>query len=105
MATSESFIQYVLDQLSPLEGISARKMMGEYIIYLKGRIAAYAADDRLLIKPTESALGILALCAMMEPYPGAKKMILFEDIENSELLCSVLERIYEELEEPGGGRR
>lgn len=70
----------------------------------KGRIAAYAADDRLLIKPTESALGILAGCAMMEPYPGAKKMILFEDMENSELLCSVLERIYEELEEPGGRR-
>ena len=49
MASSKEYLQFLLDQLSDLKEITYRMMMGEYILYYRGKIAAYVCDDLSLI--------------------------------------------------------
>ena len=86
MATSKEYMDYILDQLSGVEGITHRKMMGEYILYIHGRIAAYVCDDRLLVKPVAAAKRLLPDAPMEAPYPGAKEMLLVEDTDDRVLM-------------------
>lgn len=78
MASSKEYYDYVLDQLSLLDDVSSRKMMGEYILYYKGKIFGGIYDDRFLIKKTEAALDLLENVAEEIPYEGAKPMLLAE---------------------------
>jgi TfoX/Sxy family transcriptional regulator of competence genes len=59
METHKEYLLFLLDQLSSLEGITYRRMMGEYILYYRGKVAAYVCDDRLLVKPVPSAVRML----------------------------------------------
>ncbi len=93
MATSKEYMDYILDQLSGVEGITHRKMMGEYILYIHGRIAAYVCDDRLLVKPVAAAKRLLPDAPMEAPYPGAKEMLLVEDTDNRVLMERLLQII------------
>lgn len=68
MATSKEYLRFALDQLSDLEGISYKQMMGEYIIYYKGKLAAYVCDNRVLIKPVKSALSLMPEAPLQAPY-------------------------------------
>ena len=90
MATSKEYMEFILGQLSELEGITHRAMMGEYIIYYKGRIAAYVCDDRLLMPS-----------AVYEPpYEGAKDMLLVDNVDDREYLTGLFNAVYDELSEP-----
>lgn len=100
MATSKDFLAYILDNLSGVEGITYRQMMGEYIIYMNGRIAAYVCDNRLLIKPVPSSVRLMPDAVYESPYKGAKEMLLCEDTEDREFLKTLFEAIYDELPEP-----
>ena len=100
MATNKDFLVYILDNLSDIEGITCRQMMGEYIIYMNGRIAAYVCDNRLLIKPVPSAVKLMPDAAYEAPYEGAKEMLLCEETDNREFLKTLFEAIYDELPEP-----
>lgn len=93
MAISKEYMDYILDQLSGVEGITHRKMMGEYILYIHGRIAAYVCDDRLLVKPVAAAKRLLPDAPMEAPYPGAKEMLLVEDTDNRVLMERLLQII------------
>ena len=93
MATSKEYMDYILDQLSGVEGITHRKMMGEYILYIHGRIAAYVCDDRLLVKPVAAAKRLLPEAPMEAPYPGAKEMLLVEDTDDRVLMERLLQII------------
>lgn len=97
MATSKEYFDYVLDQLSLLDDISSRKMMGEYILYYKGKIFGGIYDDRFLIKKTESVLNLLGNAVEEIPYGGAKPMILVDEVDNKEFLKNLIERVYSEL--------
>jgi TfoX/Sxy family transcriptional regulator of competence genes len=96
MASSKEYLDFVLEQLSGLDDISHRAMMGEYIIYYKEKVIGGIYDDRFLIKPAKSALNLMPNCPLEIPYPGAKKMIL-ADIDNRDLLNKVIPLIYEEF--------
>lgn len=100
MATSKEYLNFILEQLSLIDGISHRQMMGEYIIYLHGRIAAYLCDSRLLIKPVPSAVRLMPDAVYEPPYEGAKDMLLCENVDNKEFLKELFEAIYEELPKP-----
>lgn len=100
MASSKEYLEFILEQLSAVEGITYRAMMGEYIIYHHGKIAAYLCDDRLLVKPVSSAVEMLPEATYEPPYEGAKDMILVEDVENREFLKELFEAMYPELPEP-----
>ena len=90
----------MLDQLSGLEEISYRAMMGEYIIYYRKKIVGGIYDDRFLVKPVKSAMSMMSDAKMEMPYDGAKEMILVEDIENREFLKELFEAMYDELPSP-----
>ncbi|MCI8776038.1 MAG: competence protein TfoX [Oscillospiraceae bacterium] len=99
MSTSKEYLNYVLDLLSELDEITYRAMMGEYIIYYRGRIAGGIYDNRLLIKPVETAKKLMPEASFEIPYKGAKEMILIEE-ENKTVLRELFEAIYEELPVP-----
>ena len=94
MPSSKEYLNYILDRLSPLSEISYRPMMGEYIIYYKGKIAFEICDNRLLVKPVPAALKMLPNASLEPPYAGAKDMILVENVDDGELLRSLVEKIY-----------
>ena len=73
MSSSKSYLDFIMDQLSGLEGVSWRAMMGEYIIYYKGKIIGGIYDDRFLVKPTKRARALMPEAGMALPYEGAKK--------------------------------
>lgn len=100
MATSKDYLNFILDQLSELEGISHRRMMGEYIIYHHGKIAAYLCDDRLLVKILPSTTALIPNASHEPPYDGAKEMLLVDNVDDREFLKILFEAMYPELPEP-----
>ena len=100
MASSKEYLAFILDQLSEVDGITYKMMMGEYIIYLRGRIAAYLCDDRLLVKPVPSAIKMMPNASHEPPYDGAKDMLLVDNVESRDFLKALFEAIYPELSEP-----
>ncbi len=100
MATSKEYMAFILDQLSLIDSITHRMMMGEYIIYIDGKIIAYVCDDRLLVKPTKTAFKILPDAPLEPPYDGAKPMILVENVDDKQLLKGLFEKIAPELPAP-----
>ena len=105
MATSKEYLQFVLDQLSDLPEITYRGMMGEYILYNRGKIAAYLCDDRLLVKPVPAAVKLMPDARMEAPYEGAKEMLLVEFTDDRQRLAELLETIYPELPAPKPKKR
>ena len=99
MASTKEYLEYVLEQLSDLEEISARAMMGEYILYYNGRIFGGIYDDRLLVKPVSSALKKMPDASREIPYEGAKEMLLVDEVDNREFLCDLVESMWDELPE------
>ena len=97
MASSKEFLRFILDQLSDLDDISYRPMMGEYIIYYRGKIVGGIYDDRLLVKKTKSALELMPAAVCDFPYEGAKEMLLVDEIDNKKLLTKLFETMYKEL--------
>lgn len=100
MATSKEYLNFVLEQLSDLEEISCRSMMGEYIIYYRGKIAAYVCDDRLLVKPTTSAISHMPDAPFESPYEGAKDMLLVTNLDDKAFLAELFCAMYDELPLP-----
>lgn len=105
MATSKDYINFIKEQLSALGDIEVRQMMGEYIIYYRGKIAAYVCDDRLLIKPVAAAEKYLPNARHEPPYTGAKDMLLVEEVDSAEYLAGLFEAIYDELSAPKPKRK
>ncbi len=99
MATDKEYLNFILEQLSELDNITHIKMMGEYIIYFRGKITAYVCDNRFLVKPVDSAKKLLPYASMEPPYDGAKDMILVDNIDDKEFLKELFIAMYPELPE------
>ena len=97
MASSKEYLHYVLEQLSEVEGLRYRPMMGEYLIYCCGKVVGGVYDDRLLVKATPSAMALLPDAPREEPYPGGKPMLLVTEMENKRFLRELLEGIADEV--------
>ncbi|HAE17451.1 MAG TPA: competence protein TfoX [Erysipelotrichaceae bacterium] len=100
MASSKEYLEFILEQLSGMEGISYRPMMGEYIIYCNGRIAGGIYDDRFLVKPVKAAREMMPDAETEIPYEGGKEMLLVNRVDDRDFLCELLEAMYEELPVP-----
>ena len=105
MASSKEYLEYILGQLSELDDITYRAMMGEYIIYYRGKIIGGIYDDRLLVKPIKAAISYMPTASYELPYEGAKKMLLVDEVENREYLTGLLNAMYEELPAPKPKKR
>ncbi|MER1993875.1 MAG: TfoX/Sxy family protein [Eubacteriales bacterium] len=100
MASSREYLDFILEQLSGLENVTWKAMMGEYILYWRGKIVGGIYDDRFLVKPTKSALAMMPDADRELPYEGAKEMLLADNVDNREFLTSLLEAMYDELPAP-----
>ena len=105
MASSKEYLDFVLEQLAGLDDVTYRAMMGEYILYYRGKIAGGIYDDRFLVKPTKSAVAMMPDADMEQPYDGAKAMLLVDDVENREFLWELLDAMYDELPAPKGKKK
>ncbi|MBO4305959.1 MAG: TfoX/Sxy family protein [Clostridia bacterium] len=100
MASSKEYLDYIMEQLSELQSVSYRKMMGEYIIYYRGKIPGGIYDDRFLIKPVDSAKALMPNARLEIPYDGGKAMLLVDNVDNKAFLKELFEAMYEELPAP-----
>ena len=100
MASSKEYLDFVLEQLSELNDITYKPMMGEYIIYYRGKIVGGVYDDRFLVKPVKAAKNMMPEAELELPYEGAKEMLLVDNIENKAFLKELLEGMYSELPAP-----
>lgn len=105
MASSKEYLEFILDQLSELEEITYRTMMGEFIIYYHEKVVGGIYDDRLLVKPVKSAISFIPTASYELPYEGAKEMLLVDEVENKEILTGLFNAMYEELPAPKPKRR
>ena len=100
MASSKEYLQFILEQLAGLEEVTYCAMMGEYIIYYRGKIVGGIYDDRLLVKPVKSAISYMPAASYELPYDGAKDMLLVEDVDSKEFLTGLFNAMYDELPSP-----
>lgn len=97
MASSKEYLDFIMDQLSDLEDVKVRAMMGEYIIYYRGKIVGGIYDDRFLVKPVPAAVELMPEAQRELPYNGAKEMLLVDEVDNREFMCNLLRAMYDEL--------
>ncbi len=103
MASHKDYLDFILEQLSEAEGISWRAMMGEFILYDRGKVIGGIYDDRFLVKPTASALAMMPEARRELPYPGGKEMLLVDNVEDREFLKDLVEAVADEL--PAAGKK
>ena len=100
MASSKEYLDFILEQLSGLNGITFKAMMGEYILYMNGRIFGGIYDDRFLVKPTKSAMAMMPEADRELPYEGAKEMLLVDNVDSRDFLTDLVTAMYDELPAP-----
>ncbi|MCR5135522.1 MAG: TfoX/Sxy family protein [Oscillospiraceae bacterium] len=100
MASSREYRDFIMEQLSELEDVSCKAMIGEYILYYRGKVVGGIYDDRFLVKITKSAEIMMPNADRELPYEGAKEMLLVDRVENRDFLHDLLEAMYDELPLP-----
>ena len=105
MASTKEYLNYILEQLSGLDDVSSRAMMGEYIIYYQGKVIGGIYDNRFLVKPVKSAVAFMPDAVFESPYEGAKDMILVDNPEDREFLAELFNAMVDELPAPKKRKR
>ena len=100
MASSKEYLDFILEQLSDLEDITYRPMMGEYILYYRGKLIGGIYDDRFLVRPVKSAVTMMPDARMELPYDGAKEMLLVDNVDDREFLRKLVNAMYPDLPAP-----
>ena len=100
MASDKEYLEYILEQLAMPEDVSYRAMMGEYVLYYRGKVIGGIYDNRFLVKPVKSAAAMMPEAEWELPYEGAKAMLLVDNVENTEFLQALVKAMYDELPSP-----
>ncbi|MDE6441631.1 MAG: TfoX/Sxy family protein [Clostridia bacterium] len=100
MPSSKEYLNFILEQLSGLPEIAYRAMMGEFLIYYRGKLVGGIYDDRLLVKPVKSAVAYMPKAEYSLPYEGAKEMLLVDNIDDKEYLAGLFNAMFDELPMP-----
>ena len=100
MASSKEYLNFVLEQLSDLDGITFKPMMGEFLLYYRGKLVGGIYDDRLLVKPVKSAVDYMPEAAFALPYVGANEMLLVDNVDDRGYLAGLFEAMFDDLPAP-----
>lgn len=100
MPSSKEYLNFILEQLSDLDEITYKPMMGEFMLYYRGKLVGGIYDDRLLVKPVKSAIEYMPTATYSLPYEGAKEMLLVDNVDDKEYLCSLFEAMFDGLPVP-----
>ena len=104
MASDKEYLDFILEQLSGAETVSYRPMMGEYVLYYRGRVIGGIYDDRFLVKDVKTAAAMMPDAEKVIPYPGAKEMLLADNVEDRDFLRALLDAVADELPAPKKGK-
>lgn len=105
MASKKEYLDFILDQTSELDGVTFRAMMGEYVLYYQGKVIGGIYDDRFLVKDTPSARRLAPSAGRETPYPGAKEMLLIDEVDDRAFLCALARAVADDLPEPKQRRK
>lgn len=100
MSSSKEYLSFILDCLSNLDNITYKSMMGEYLIYYKGKNIAGIYDNRLLLKNADNLSSVMDEFIFEKPYPNAKDMVVADNLEDSEYLANIFNFLYDRLPFP-----
>ena len=100
MASTKDYLDYILEQLALVEDITYRAMMGEYILYVQGKVFGGIYDNRFLVKPTASARAMMPQAPLELPYEGAKEMLLVDNTDDREFLAELITAMEKDLPAP-----
>ncbi len=100
MPSTKAYLDFILDQLSEAGDVSCRPMMGEYVLYYRGKVIGGIYDDRFLVKSVPSAAAMMPDARKELPYDGAKEMLLVDNVDDRAFLRALLEAMYPQLPEP-----
>ena len=100
MPSTKAYLDFILDQLSEAGDVSCRPMMGEYVLYYRGKVIGGIYDDRFLVKSVPSAAALMPHAQKELPYDGAKEMLLVDNVDDRAFLRALLEAMYPQLPEP-----
>ena len=100
MPSTKEYLNFILEQLSDLTEITYKAMMGEFLIYYRGKLVGGVYDDRLLVKPVKSAIEYMPQASYSLPYEGAKEMLLVDNVDDKEYLAGLFEKMYDDLPMP-----
>ena len=100
MATDQSFVEFIVDQLENVGQITCRKMFGEYALYCEEKVVALVCDNQLFVKPTEGGRAYIGDVTEAPAYPGAKPSFLIDDrVEDRQWISELIRITYRELPE------
>ena len=105
MPSSKEYLNFILEQLSDINDITYKPMMGEFLIYYRGKLVGGVYDDRLLVKPVKSAITYMPQAEYSLPYEGAKEMLLVDNIDDKEYLAGLFEAMFDDLPMPKAKKR
>ena len=100
MSSTKDYLNFILEQLSDLDEITYKAMMGEFLIYYRGKLVGGIYDDRLLVKPVKSAIEYMSQAVYSLPYEGAKEMLLVDNVDDKGYLAGLFEAMYDDLPMP-----
>ena len=100
MASDQSFVEFIVDQIENAGQITYKKMFGEYAVYCAGKVVALVCDNRLFIKPTEGGRAFIGDVVEVPAYTGAKPSFLIDArVEDRQWISDLIRITYEELPE------
>ena len=109
MSTQPRTVEFLLEQMASAGAVSARKMFGEYTLYLDGKVVGLVCDDQLFVKPTQAGRSYLGGLTVEErlPYAGAKPCLLIpgERWEDGEWLSALIRHTADDLPLPKPRKR
>lgn len=100
MPSNKEYLNFVLEQLSDLTEITYKPMMGEFLIYYRGKLIGGIYDDRLLVKPVKTAISYMPQAKYSLPYEGAKEMLLVDNVDDKEYMAGLFNAMFDELPTP-----
>ena len=100
MPSNKEYLNFILEQTSDLKDITYKPMMGEFLLYYRGKLVGGIYDNRLLVKPVKAALSYLPQAEYSLPYEGAKEMLLVDNLDDKNFLAGLFEAMYGDLPMP-----
>lgn len=79
MASAQTFVDYIAEQMAAAGDVRSRKMFGEYAIYCNDKVIALVCDNKLYLKVTKTGLKLLPNATHEPAYQGAKPSILIPE--------------------------
>lgn len=105
MASSDEFVQYVVEQLDKAGPVVAKKLFGEYGLWLHGKFFGTVEDNQFYIKATKAGKMLMPGAVLTAPHGGVPGSYAVEALEDRDFLRELVLATWEELPAPRAGKK